>query len=498
LFSFGTKSQTDSVWVAYKTQYKTNLLHVNDLCCWSDADFYPGKFKFTPALNFQAEYEKQKSVVFPILSGKAEDFYLFLESLNTTEKQNLVRLFSFYEKEMDASLKAAGLPVELKYLAPAISAMNTNATNWDGKAGIFQITHFQAVMNGLQINQLVDERLNPNLSIPVFTAVMKQNFATVKTPELAVLGYLFGNVKVKNAISFAGENASLNQILVFLPEIANLVIGAYQATTLFLKENQFKTTVDPLAKKILPDTVRIFSQLHFQQVSKVLGVSIDQLEFLNPQYRFQIVPGDKKVSKLVLPDGYWDEFVLFQDSIYSAVDSTLFAVAVQKIEYAPAPGRQYLGEPVKNLEIEGKTKIKYKLQTGDVLGIIAEKYDVEVADLKYWNNISNERKIQAGKSLDIFIDNDKVGEYASLQKPATANAAKTPTPKQIQQNSTLAVFKEMNTGNKVEYTVKNGESPFTIAKKYNGVTPEDILKWNNIADAGKIQIGQKLIIYTTR
>jgi len=66
---------------------------------------------------------------------------------------------------------------------------------------------------------------------------------------------------------------------------------------------------------------------------------------------------------------------------------------------------------------------------------------------------------------------------------------------QLQQNTTLAVFQEINQGKKVEHIVKNGESPFTIAKKYDGVTPEDILKWNKIDDARKIQIGQKLIVY---
>ncbi|HSH18955.1 MAG TPA: LysM peptidoglycan-binding domain-containing protein, partial [Draconibacterium sp.] len=252
---------------------------------------------------------------------------------------------------------------------------------------------------------------------------------------------------------------------------------------------------DPLAKKIVPDTVRAVQQLHFRQITNVLGIPQKQLEFLNPQYRFLIVPHSEKHSELVVPDGYWDDFVLWQDSVYNAVDSSLFAFTVQKIEYPPAPGRQYLGEPVKNLEIEGKTKIKYKLQTGDVLGIIAEKYDVEVEDLKYWNNISNERRIQAGKNLDIFVDNDKVNYYAELQTEEKPKETKPSMPAQLKQSSTLAVFHEINTGKKVEHTVKNGESPYTIAKKYEGVTPEDILKWNNIQDARKIQIGQKLVVY---
>ena len=494
--SLQTFSQNDSISIAFQNAFKINLIGINQLYCWSDADFYPGKFKLGSSQNFKTDFVNQKLDLFPILSEKTADFYSFLQSINEREKHNLIRLFSFYEIEMDASLKTAGLPTDLKYLAPALSAMNPAATNWDGRAGIFQLTHFQAVLNGLQINSLVDERFSSNFSIHTFIAVMKQNLAVFETTELAVLGYLFGNAKVKNAISFAGEDATLHQILPYLPETAGLVIASFQATSVFLKENKFKSSANPLAKKIVPDTVKIVSKLHFQQVSKVLGISEKQLEFLNPQYRFQIIPGDKTVSKLVVPDGYWDEFVLFQDSIYNIFDSSLFAVTYQKIEYPPAPGRQYLGESVKNLEIEGKTKIKYKLQTGDVLGIIAEKYDVEVADLKYWNNISNDRKIQAGKTLDIFVDDDKVDEYASLQKPTKTNIVKTPTPKQIQQNTTLAVFQEMNTGNKVEYTVKNGESPFTIAKKYDGVSSDDILKWNNITDAGKIQIGQKLIIYT--
>jgi membrane-bound lytic murein transglycosylase D len=136
------------------------------------------------------------------------------------------------------------------------------------------------------------------------------------------------------------------------------------------------------------------------------------------------------------------------------------------------------------------------LQSGDVLGVIAEKYDVQVEDLKYWNNISNERKIQAGKTLDIFVDNDKVEFYSGLQTGNKTKEVKPSVTAQLQQNTTLAVFQEINTGKKVEHTVKNGESPFTIAKKYDGVSPEDILMWNNIADARKIQVGQKLIIYS--
>lgn len=488
-------AQNDSIVQLHRSKFARNIIELGDLYCFTDPAFQPGKVKFATVQNVAEKCGKLNLGLFSEVSDKTAGYYQFLNSLPIVQKENLIRMFSFYEKQFEASFKKAGLPVELKFIAPAISGLNQNSIGENHTAGFWQLTHFQAVLNGLQVSQLVDERFNPELSTRAFTTVMKQNFATFKTPELAVLGYLYGNTKVKNAISIVGENASLTEILRYLPESATLFIAAFQATAVFMEVNRFKSDADPLAKKAVPDTVRITSQIHFQQISKVFGISQNQLEFLNPQYRFAIVPVNGKYSKLTVPDGYWDDFVLLQDSVYNAFDSSLFQLTTQKIEYPPVPGRQYTGEPVKNLQIEGKTKIKYTLQSGDVLGVIAEKYDVEVEDLKYWNNISNERKIQAGKNLDIFVDNDKVAFYSGNQQVQKKKEVKTSVPAQLQQNTTLAVFQEVNNGKKVEHIVKNGESPFTIAKKYDGVTPEDILKWNNIDNARKIQIGQKLVVY---
>ena len=118
-----------------------------------------------------------------------------------------------------------------------------------------------------------------------------------------------------------------------------------------------------------------------------------------------------------------------------------------------------------------------------------------MADLKYWNNIYNERKIQAGKNLDIFVDDDKAEYYRSLATPQKKKKEEKSMVEQIQKSSTLKVFEDLNSAKKIEHIVKSGESPYIIAKKYDGVTPDDILEWNKIDDARKIQIGQKLIVY---
>ena len=128
------------------------------------------------------------------------------------------------------------------------------------------------------------------------------------------------------------------------------------------------------------------------------------------------------------------------------------------------------------------------------MGIIAENYDVRVADLKYWNNIYNERKIQAGKSLDIFVDDDNADYYLNLASPQKSKSDVSMS-EQIQKSSSHKFYEVLNSAKKIVHVVKSGESPYVIAKKYDGVTPDDILEWNNIDDARKIQIGQKLIVY---
>jgi len=44
------------------------------------------------------------------------------------------------------------------------------------------------------------------------------------------------------------------------------------------------------------------------------------------------------------------------------------------------------------------------------------------------------------------------------------------------------------------YTVRYGDTVWDIAKKFSGVSANDILSLNNISDASRIMVGQKLRI----
>ena len=495
LFTNGN-AQEDSTLVKSLEHFEKNAGELQNLYFATAPGFYPGKFYFSTPENIRETYKQMNTGLFPEFSEEAFLWGQFLDRLPETDKKNLVHFYSFYEKEIEVALKKAGLPVSLKYFVPALSAMNPAASGNERRAGVWQLTHFQSILNGGKINRLVDERLNVGLETRMAVQQLKLNFGMYNKPELAIAAFLCGHTKVKNALYRAGENAVIDTVIRLLPVDVSHTIAAFQALAVFLQANRFEPLVEPLKPAVKPDTILVYRRLHFQQVEDVIGIPVKQMHDLNPQYKFMIVPEENIPQILALPQGKKDDFLVWNDSIYHAGDSSLFQLVTQKIEYPPEPNRQYVGESAKDLTIEGKTKIVYQLKTGDVLGIIAEEYNVKVSELKYWNNIYDERRIRAGQKINIFVPDDKADYYSELddtedEKPEITKDVV----KQIQKSFTLPVFEQTEPLNKVEHVVKSGESPYVIAKQYEGVTPELILEWNHIDDPRKIQIGQKLILY---
>jgi membrane-bound lytic murein transglycosylase D len=119
-----------------------------------------------------------------------------------------------------------------------------------------------------------------------------------------------------------------------------------------------------------------------------------------------------------------------------------------------------------------ETKIvEHKVKKGEYLGTIAKKYGVTIAEIKEWNSLED--------------NNVKLGETLIVSK------------KEVAVNDTKTTKKEdIATNERSEaklYYVKKGDSLFSIAKKYPGVTISDIKKWNGIKNES-LKPGMKLKI----
>src|SRR5699024_2161619 len=144
----------------------------------------------------------------------------------------------------------------------------------------------------------------------------------------------------------------------------------------------------------------------------------------------------------------------------------------------------------------------YKVKSGDTLSGIAQKFGTTAKNLQNLNGISNPNKIYAGQTLKVTSSaktstykvksgntlsgiaskfGTTVGKLQSLNGITNKN--------KIYAGQTLKVT---DSAPKATYhTVKSGDNVSYLASKY-GSSQSQIVKWNNLASADKIYIGQRL------
>lgn len=140
---------------------------------------------------------------------------------------------------------------------------------------------------------------------------------------------------------------------------------------------------------VITDSVTINTRINLQQVSEVLDISIDELRFLNPQYRQDIIPGDIKPYPLILPFNRIGAYIDHQDTIASHRAAELIP---QRVRVEPASNGS-------SSEGSGDV-IYYKVRSGDNLGAIAARHRVTVNQIKKWNGL-NSSFIRVGQRLKI-------------------------------------------------------------------------------------------------
>ncbi|GAB3712876.1 LysM peptidoglycan-binding domain-containing protein [Flavobacterium koreense] len=134
----------------------------------------------------------------------------------------------------------------------------------------------------------------------------------------------------------------------------------------------------------------------------------------------------------------------------------------------------------------------HKVKKGDVLGEIADKYEVSVADVKKWNKIKGSN-IGLGDNLKI-IKNEKVVTTVKKEVKQPFTSKKEEIASVEPKTSKAKKEEKVDTTSKSEnyYVVAKGDNLTAIAKK-NNVTVQNIKEWNNLIDTN-VKVGTQLII----
>ncbi len=382
--------------------------------------------------------------------------YIDVYSKRRREQVNKMLGLSYYYFPMfEEALDRHGLPLELKYLAIVESALNPKARSRVGAAGLWQFMYATGRMNGLQVSSYVDERNDPIKSTEAACLYLKTLYNIFGDWNLALAAYNSGPGNVNKAIRRSGGKRSYWEIRPFLPRETAGYVPAFIAVNYIMNyADEHKLYPEEIKASFFQvDTIAVKEKLSFDQITKLIGISEEELSFLNPAYRYNIIPERKDDPyKLVLPSTSIGKFIANEDSIYTLARNDFEA---NKPSMAPV--------------VQMDERIRHRVQRGEVLGIIAEKYGVSVSSIRRWNGLRG-NTIRVGQNLVIY---PRRMPASSSSSQATASAS----------------------GDYVKYRVRSGETFYSIARKYPGISAQNIMSWNNISNARQLKVGMTLKIY---
>ncbi|MBR9913557.1 MAG: LysM peptidoglycan-binding domain-containing protein [Algicola sp.] len=369
----------------------------------------------------------------------------------------LMSLSDYYFPLFEESLDNHDIPLEVKYLAIVESALKPRAKSRVGATGLWQFMFGTGKEYGLNVSSYVDERSDPIKSTVAASKYLARLYKIFGDWDLALAAYNSGPGNVTKAIRRSGGYENYWNIRPHLPRETAGYLPAFLATMYifeYAEEHGFKKE-RPNYHYVETDTIHVKKMISLDQVSELVDVPMEQLQFLNPSYKLDIIPFiEGENYTLRLPREAIGKFVTNETQIYAHVEEEL------KKREKPLP--QFF---------EADSKVRYRVRSGDYLGKIARKYGVRVSQIKTWNGLRS-NNLRIGQRLTIYP-----------RKPVTTAT----------KNVVSAPKKVVNTDGKSTYRVQKGDSLWSISQKFPGVSVQNIREWNDIS-GNKLKIGMTLIV----
>ncbi len=352
--------------------------------------------------------------------------------------------FPLFEEQLDNY----EVPLELKFLPIIESAMNPIARSRVGASGLWQFMLGTGKLYDLKVTSYVDDRCDPYKATVAACKFLSDLYSVYHDWAMVLAAYNCGPGCVNRAIRLANidtsERITYWKIQSFLPKETQTYVPAFIAVS-YVMSYATEHNLYPMQPPIMHcdiDSITLTHNLALSQISSYLCISNDNLQMLNPAYKKGIIPATAETPYVLrLPRKNMDDFINNETAIY------------------------------------------------------CYKTPQEINYLAQLQKMASVKTSPSPVALKKAATTPTVADQQTTTPTQTTTTAKVETPVPTQTSTNTPVKPSPTTYKKYVYhTVQKGDSLWSIASKYSGVSIDEIRKLNNLSVKQTIFPGQKLKI----
>lgn len=353
-------------------------------------------------------------------------------------------------------LQKEGLPPDLVHLVFVESGFNVNAKSYASAVGPWQFMKATSKLFGLNVNQWVDERKDPEKATVAAARYLKHLYGIFGDWPLALASYNAGEGTVLRAIKRQGTT---NYWDLQLPKQTEDYVPQFMAALAITRDPvRYGFSEVELDDPLRFDEVALKGAVDLRAIARLLGCTVEELKELNPAVRNTSVRGSDGVTTLRVPEGKAE--VLMQS-----------LRAGQKLPSADLT-------------------VRHRVRRKETLRSIAREYGVSAVELARVNGIDKKHPLKRGMLVTVPSSRPvSAPEVLPTETDPRLSTAYVPSrriglPARIQGNSTQAV---------VTHVVKPGETLLSISQLYS-IDADDLRAWNTLA-GDALKPGQRLSVH---
>ncbi len=404
------------------------------------------------------------------------------------------------------------IPVELALLPIVESAFDPFAYSHGRAAGLWQFIPSTGEHFGLKQNWWYDGRRDVIRSTDAaYTYLAQLNKRFDGDWLLAIAAYNAGGGNVSKAVKRNKRNSKpIDFWSLKLPKETMAYVPKLLAISELIKNSQqYGIELPAIENKAYFAAVTTESQIDLAQAAEMAEISTKELYLLNPGFNrwatdpegphellipvnksqtfttaLSQLPQDKRVNWTRYKVKSGDSLIVIAKKFDTTVSqikrtndlrsnnirigqSLMISTASQNSsEYALSQQQRHAHKQKVIARTTDRHEKYYTVKSGDSFWKIANKYQVGVRQLARWNSMAPGDPLRAGKQLVI---------WSKPQQTALSSS-------------------DRQIIRKVGYKVRNGDSLYRIANKFN-VSVSDILQWNKIQKDRYLKPGQHLTLY---